>query len=170
MRFRCVCVCVLQCQAVQDVAKAVSLFESTGRIPATVMEARYSHLSSSSVCGSRQENSWSCLRSQYFQEALLFDTIPPGSNGSKSGENIRRLSVILFDQLLMWRRMKSRALTRAAFILASFESWRSDDFYRSSEKVSAVEVQIKMFWPSFPKMMIIIIVSKYLFFVCFQSG
>lgn len=33
---------LLQCQAVQDVAKAVSLFESTGRIPATVMEARYS--------------------------------------------------------------------------------------------------------------------------------
>ncbi|XP_041852681.1 Fanconi anemia group A protein-like isoform X2 [Melanotaenia boesemani] len=28
-----------QCQAAQDVAKAVSLFESTGRIPATVMEA-----------------------------------------------------------------------------------------------------------------------------------
>lgn len=31
-----------QCQAVQDVEKAVSLFESTGRISATVMEARYS--------------------------------------------------------------------------------------------------------------------------------
>lgn len=30
-----------QCQAVQDVEKAVSLFESTGRISATVMEARY---------------------------------------------------------------------------------------------------------------------------------
>nr|XP_046249117.1 Fanconi anemia group A protein isoform X2 [Scatophagus argus] len=29
----------VQCQAVQDVEKAVSLFESTGRIPATVMEA-----------------------------------------------------------------------------------------------------------------------------------
>lgn len=29
----------VECQAVQDVAKAVSLFESTGRIPATVMEA-----------------------------------------------------------------------------------------------------------------------------------
>lgn len=32
----------LQCQAVQDVERAVSLFESNGRIPATVMEARYS--------------------------------------------------------------------------------------------------------------------------------
>lgn len=30
-----------QCQAVQDVEKAVSLFESTGKISATVMEARY---------------------------------------------------------------------------------------------------------------------------------
>lgn len=30
-----------QCQAVQDVERAVSLFESTGRISATVMEARY---------------------------------------------------------------------------------------------------------------------------------
>lgn len=32
----------VQGQAVQDVEKAVSLFESTGRISATVMEARYS--------------------------------------------------------------------------------------------------------------------------------
>lgn len=35
-------VCVQpQCQAAQDVEKALSLFENTGRIPATVMEARY---------------------------------------------------------------------------------------------------------------------------------
>lgn len=38
-----------QCQALQDVEKAVSLFEGTGKIPATVMEARYS-LQSTRTC------------------------------------------------------------------------------------------------------------------------
>lgn len=41
--------------------------------------------------------------------------------------------------------MKSLAFIRAAFVLASFESGRSDDFHRGSEKVSAVKVQIKCF-------------------------
>lgn len=99
----CVYLCVraLQCQAVQDVAKAVSLFESTGRIPATVMEARYSlgYISPPAqfaVKVGKTAEASSCLHSQYFQEALLLDAIPPSSAGSKSGENIHRPSVFFF--------------------------------------------------------------------------
>lgn len=45
------CLWCFQCQAVQDVEKAVSLFGGTGKIPATVMEARYSLKSPQHVCG-----------------------------------------------------------------------------------------------------------------------
>lgn len=100
---KCLCVCVLlQCQAVQDVAKAVSLFESTGKIPATVMEARYSvglHIIAVgqfaiSIKKTHKTSSYLCL--QYLQETLFLDTVPPSSTDTKSGENIHRLDIFCF--------------------------------------------------------------------------
>ncbi|KAF3689254.1 Fanconi anemia group A protein [Channa argus] len=61
-----------QCQAVQDVEKAVSLFESTGRISATVMEASHVQVTDTSVLP------------QYFPQAIFSDTIPSCPVDAKS--------------------------------------------------------------------------------------
>lgn len=111
-------VCVLlQCQAVQDVAKAVSLFESTGRIPATVMEARYSvrlHIIAVgqfaiSIKKIHKASSYLCL--QYLQETLFLDTIPPSSTHTKSGENIHRVDIFCLIYFLCMKIIHSLQIT-----------------------------------------------------------
>lgn len=76
----------VQGQAVQDVEKAVSLFESTGRISATVMEARYSQHSRAPRGHQRALVDSSPSLSQYIPAAVLPDALPSRSAEAEDGE------------------------------------------------------------------------------------
>lgn len=66
----------------------MSLFEGTGKIPATVMEARYSLMPSEHVCGLQQvADKYYNISMQYFSEALLLEQIPPCPAKTESGEH-----------------------------------------------------------------------------------
>lgn len=73
----------------------MSLFEGAGKIPATVMEARYSP--QQRVCLRVSASSLTNISTQYFSEALLLDQIPSCSAETQSGE--RRLTLPLYFPL-----------------------------------------------------------------------
>lgn len=93
-----------QCQAAQDVEKAVSLFESTGRISATVMEARSVSVTSASPLqteGDRRGRiidtsvlSLSIFRRPYFLTRFLPALLTPRMVG---GGHLHLFIIKLFD-------------------------------------------------------------------------